>query len=125
MIKQTFQQMADALERMAGDDAHDMQAHLLIHALSVADEHDIGAVRAFANGCDQNDYAKSIRPMLSLYAVAEDHARVRAAVSVVLDKGLKEAWQAWAGQNLEAQEGLRRFLTCKSKTRECRQIVLD
>jgi hypothetical protein len=122
MLRQTFQQMARAIEIKPLEALEASRGHILIHALDVADGHDIGHVRDFANGQDDNDYALAVMPMLRLFAPVEDVQRVRDALSDIFNEGVEAAWRAWAPEDPQApvfdeRAGLRQFMKCEGRVR--------
>lgn len=127
MLKTTFQKMAAHIETLADGEIEETRAHLLTHALEMAEGHEAGHVRAFANGCDENDYAQSIRPMLMMFTTGKDVEVIRATLLTLFNDGVEAAWDAWPYNDMVSRarerEGLLRFLECKSKTMECRQLV--
>lgn len=122
MAKMTFQKMAAHIEALADGEFEETRAHLLTGALETAEEHEPGHVRAFAHGCDENDYAQAMRPRMMLYMTGEDARHLRAALATIFNEGVEAAWAQWPYSQIdfikcpqEQARGLRAFLACTGR----------
>lgn len=115
MSNLNFTQMAELVERWAEEDPSGLDARpqILTMALYLAASHSEQQIRAFADDQPGTEYEEWLDPMINLYGVPEDKARLRSAFRTILDVDLRAAWDVWVDDHTAQPDdsGFKQFLT--------------